>query len=936
MPLVSESKERGVPAGIPVADPVLPKERGILEIGQAALESENSFFSTLAFRRNNRDFTPEPFVGEFDPVEYIEEKGYQPYIDYIGGYESPEQMDRAVYAIQQEEQNNRVISEAGWTGVAAVFGSAVMDPITLGFMSVPGGAPTKLARALQTAGLTAVGEGLAETALHATQETRTGVESALNIGAATFLGGMVGRYAGKMTQEEAQTIIKKANAEFEVRSVGAAGVGEVEKAGPATKFLQGFSPVTRLMAARTNAARVTASKLIETPFGGKNGALSTAAETNIKAWDAQTYRGQNAVANQWKAYKSSVPRGKRMNRAEFEQSVTSAMRRGDESDIPQVKAAATEVRKIFDSVGKQLEELGFLDELGQPLFAKSYVPRIYNHIAIRERQGEFRDFLANKFAEGDDALEVLEAQAAAEDTIRKILHADSRPGYTASKPGAAKGRKLAISDEELEPWLSSDINTIISRHIDGAAPAIEIKRAFGSLDLADDISKIRDEYAALANKADNPKERAKINKEAERVVTDIKAMRDLLLGTYGRPTDPISKVTTAGRIARKVNFLRLLGGMTLSALPDMANFVMRNGLAANFRVFSKMFQDFGRVGISKADMRRAGVGLDMTLNTRAKLISETGNFPAAKADAYMDKLTRGFGKVTLMTPWNATMKTWAGFLAQDSILRAAKSLDSGRGLSKGVRRRLNNLGLDDDMLKRIRQQTRLHGDEGGGLSLSRTDKWDDAEAAVALDRALLKEADITIVTPGAGDLPLAMRGEAGKLIGQFKSFAFAATNRMLYSGLYKNDLAFYNGLMLSVSLGVMAHIIKATNAGYDISWEPEDLISNGLDRSGILGILMEVNNTAEKVSGGQIGLSALTGATPMSRYASRGAVSALVGPTLGLGEDIGKIGYAMANEGMRKSDVHTMRKLLPYNNLFYTRRILDEAEKNIANAIGAE
>ena len=39
--------------------------------------------------------------------------------------------------------------------------------------------------------------------------------------------------------------------------------------------------------------------------------------------------------------------------------------------------------------------------------------------------------------------------------------------------------------------------------------------------------------------------------------------------TEHRKTQPVSFVR-AGRVARHVNFLRLLGGMTISSLPDMA------------------------------------------------------------------------------------------------------------------------------------------------------------------------------------------------------------------------------------------------------------------------------------------------------------------------------------------------------------------------------
>ena len=55
-------------------------------------------------------------------------------------------------------------------------------------------------------------------------------------------------------------------------------------------------------------------------------------------------------------------------------------------------------------------------------------------------------------------------------------------------------------------------------------------------------------------------------------------MRDRLRGTYRTPEDPNTFFIRAGRTLRDVNFLRMLGGMTLSAIPDIARPIAVNGL----------------------------------------------------------------------------------------------------------------------------------------------------------------------------------------------------------------------------------------------------------------------------------------------------------------------------------------------------------------------
>jgi hypothetical protein len=57
-----------------------------------------------------------------------------------------------------------------------------------------------------------------------------------------------------------------------------------------------------------------------------------------------------------------------------------------------------------------------------------------------------------------------------------------------------------------------------------------------------------------------------------------------------------------------------------------------------------------------------------------------------------------------------------------------------------------------------------------------------------------------------------------------------------------------------------------------------------------------------------------------SRYASRNAFSSLAGPTAGLLETLQRLSYATSNADWTESDTNELRKLIPYQNLFYLRR----------------
>jgi len=144
--------------------------------------------------------------------------------------------------------------------------------------------------------------------------------------------------------------------------------------------------------------------------------------------------------------------------------------------------------------------------------------------------------------------------------------------------------------------------------------------------------------------------------------------------------------------------------------------------------------------------------------------------------------------------------------------------------------------------------------------------------------------------------------------------------------LQQRDAAALNGFIMSVALGAIVYAAKQKLGNRKISNDPDQVLTEALDRSGALGYLSDMNNIMEKATGGTVGISALTGSLGMSRYASRNAVGAALGPSFGTAEDLRKIIYATTAGDFKKSDIHTIRKMIPYQNLFYIRGLLDKLE----------
>ena len=66
------------------------------------------------------------------------------------------------------------------------------------------------------------------------------------------------------------------------------------------------------------------------------------------------------------------------------------------------------------------------------------------------------------------------------------------------------------------------------------------------------------------------------------------------------------------------------------------------------------------------------------------------------------------------------------------------------------------------------------GSKEDNFNIANIEHWDDAEAATSFKVSILKSVDWTINTPTQGMLPSWMTGKTGSILGQFKSFMFAA------------------------------------------------------------------------------------------------------------------------------------------------------------------
>jgi hypothetical protein len=520
-------------------------------------------------------------------------------------------------------------------------------------------------------------------------------------------------------------------------------------------------------------------------------------------------------------------------------------------------------------------------------------------------------------------------------------NASKGDGGRAALGGPLKGRSFLIPDAEIEDFLESDIEHLARVYTRSMSSDVELVREFDDVNLTNQMDDIRRDYSQkTAAKGLTEKDLIRLNEQKDADIRDIAAMRDRMRGTYAMPADPTSIIVRGARVVRTLNYLRLLGGMTASAFPDTMRSVMVHGISRTLGDgVVPLIKNFKATRLAAEEVRLSGTALDMILDSRtmqiADLMDDFGRH--SKLERGIKAAQDKFGVVSLMAPWNAFFKQWTGMITMSRMLKGMQGIAEGRPAAKEIEK-LASMGIDPEQAKRIWGFFEEHGQIDDGVHLPNTEAWSGPgaqEAVTAFRGALKKQVDIIIVTPGQ-DKPLWISSELGKVIGQFKSFAIASVQRTMLTGLQQRDLAALNGALLSVGTGMAVYGFKQNDAGRKVSSDPTVWVSEGLDRSGLFGWFFDVNNIIEKATRGRVGINAITGGPPMSRYASRNVVGALLGPSSGFVKDVFSVTGDISQGEWTESDTRALRRLLPYQNLIGFRRVLDKGEAGINDALGVE
>jgi hypothetical protein len=968
-------------------DPTSPLQGGFVGVSEydrpsppfldtlgAAFRQENLIGSYLTSARREVDdfYKVDPAYNPFDDL-----KGYEDYADRFESAFNPNAAAAIKADIDKEKKDREILAASGWTGVGLQMGAAIADPTIL----IPGGALVKAGRLGYRTGRSAasigaaagIGTAVQEAGLQATQEIRPGSETALAVGGSVLLGGLVGAAGAKFfsnaewgafsrslrddlasevpnPDEIVDTIVQRA------QSAGAAAVGDniklddlgvggpriaqaIAKATAAAKI----NPGIQTMLSPSKKVRETYTQLVDNPIYSR---MNMEGETLGADVENLVKEYQRGMLSQWvrssrDLYKEAKAGGFTGTKSDFYEAISKAGRRGDVDPNGNefVTRAAQEARaKVFNPLLKRAQALGLLPEDIKVETAASYVTRMWSRETLIGREDEFRSIARDYFRKEiarippDKRLDFVN-EADLNDYIEEVVSsvfnnltgrgAGDVPSWLVPvKRGPLKERTFKIADALVEDFLENDMELIMRRYTRVMGAEVGLAEKFGRADMKDQLDAIGKDYEALRKQAKTPQEREKLTLDEKRDRKNLEAFRDMIRGTY-RAAEESSEWSRLTRGALAWNYMRLLGGVTMTSLTDASRLLGVHGVRNTMKeALPALVSNTRAMKIAKGDARDLGVVSETVLQTRLASLADL-NDPYAygsKFDRYLSNATNAFSKATGLAWWNDTMKMMASVMTQNRILKNAT--DWGKA---GERERayMAFLGLNEDMAQRIAKQFEKHGVEENGIRGANISQWDDDLARRAYGAALAKDVDRTIITKGVADTPLWMKTNWGKLIMQFKSFGLASHQRVLIAGLQERPHRLAEQLVFATAIGMMISYLKFVERGDTDEAErllknPGLWIANGLDRTGILSLPFEVSNTAEKLGapfGITTALQKMAGdedvGGPVSRYASRNKLGAVLGPSAGLFQDLATIAEQMSKGDMKKSGANAIIRQIP-------------------------
>ena len=501
----------------------------------------------------------------------------------------------------------------------------------------------------------------------------------------------------------------------------------------------------------------------------------------------------------------------------------------------------------------------------------------------------------------------------------------------------ALSRKINIPPHLVKDFIETDPHKVMRLYHRRMAVSVEMARRF------DSDPTMSGELAAVARLMDDQiaaatgKQKEALTKEKELNIQAIADLRDKVLGVYRIPRDPSALNYRATQFTKHWMALSLMGQPIIASLADLGKIQMALGWKQMFGMaWAKHTIGKEAFRLAGEEARLAGLGSDIATRMRFENLMDFDEFytPMNKMEEFTARNVDRLFFVNLLTPYTDYLKVFTGSIMQSNMIKVSEKLvkEGKDSLSRTEKMWVARSGLGEDELRGIYSQWQKAGGQKQDdvLYLANTNEWTDLSLQRRFRVALATEVENAVITPGPNTRLNFMSTNIGGLMTQFKNFALTATHQITMAGLQQRDAYTLQALTSMIAIGAFVDLWKSPD--YDKrSLLSTDRLVQAIDYSGVTGILFDLNNMVEVVSGHSVGARPLMGIDPIWKnptVAQRGGQ--VFGPAGSLGFDFI---WSLTSPEAEASDVaRSIRRLTPYNNLIWWDKIVDQAQREVGQA----
>lgn len=551
----------------------------------------------------------------------------------------------------------------------------------------------------------------------------------------------------------------------------------------------------------------------------------------------------------------------------------------------------------------------------------------------------------------------------------------------------------ALPDSPVMKYYQTNVKDVITRYSNVNIKVQEMARVYG--DPFAELFQIEEYHRLLMKHGKTKQGRANVRESLQK-------FNDLMERHYMvfNASDPTSWTKQTVEALKDYTSLVAMGGALVSNLTELARPTMVHGFEKAFPLYKAWLTQ--NMGLFRKVLKQVhlenGEPIEVALGAMNRFLQDmgyTGN--SGKLGKGYDALTAGlkdlqvpFYWVNGLTPWTIFWKNMSSAISSHGIILDAIKLTTAKNPitkkavsnreTNAITARLAQYGIDKKTAELI---TRMPYSKEGNLFLANAPKWDTIPGGkIAREKfrlAMQAQQDNTIITPMITDTPNIIGGaititsdEAkaifknpllnrivkpiktpygykinmtwGSLPFQFMPWAFAATNKMVINGFQAmkyGDRQVAANITAMIALGGMVAYLKNPYGVQNMS--NTELALEAVDRSGVLGIIPDINYTIETVSEGLTGnmiggrpvIGALLDQELGPRYGKQDfgdAVGEVFGPGPSIPIDIIRI-LTGSYDYNTKHDM--IRLMLPFQNLIGIEKLLKPMySKAIEETIG--